>query len=242
MGDLSNCREQSAKPARVLGREVQHRAGTVAATGEPRGSLTPRMQPLLGKSQPFGQGGRRKIGGYTLNGDDDKHLPFSTCQTDWCCCARVGLAIDLIDCRLPSKETQDHRLPGQRRLLIGSSEGMGVVQRSEIGPLQAPRRRQRNQMQAISVGQGYRRVRRDRRKELLLVVLELHLSRSLFPLRTTVPRGGESGRGLWGMDLLRTDLLGSQRQQTQSSSSSPPPSSRGRCNGMPHTPAECSVL
>lgn len=61
-GRLSNCREQSAKPARVFGSGVQHRAGTVAATGEPRGSLTPRMQLLLGKSQPFGQGGRRKIG------------------------------------------------------------------------------------------------------------------------------------------------------------------------------------
>lgn len=75
---------------------------------------------------------------------------------------------------------------------------MGAVQRSEIGPLQALGRRQRNQMQAISVGQGCTRVRRDRRKELLLVVWELHLSRSLFPLRTTVPRGGEGREGSVG--------------------------------------------
>lgn len=44
-------------------------------------------------------------------------------------------------------------------------------------------------MRAISVGQGCTRVRRDRRKELLLVVLELHLSRSLFSLSALLYQG-----------------------------------------------------
>lgn len=97
-------------------------------------------------------------------------------------------------------------------------------------------------MRAISVGQGCTRVRRGRRKELLLVVLELHLSRSLFSLSALLYQGGgREGGGLWGMDLQdRSPRF--PAPTTQSSSSSSSSSSRGRCYGMPHTQAECAVL
>lgn len=39
----------------AFGRGVQCSVPGVAATDEPRGSLTPRMQLLLGKSQPLGR-------------------------------------------------------------------------------------------------------------------------------------------------------------------------------------------
>lgn len=47
-------------------------------------------------------------------------------------------------------------------------------------------------MQAISVGQGCTRVRRHRRKELLLVVLELHVQRSIFPSQVPGPQAPPS--------------------------------------------------
>lgn len=56
-------------------------------------------------------------------------------------------------------------------------------------------------MQAISVGQGCTRVRRDRRKELLLVVLELHLCAAFSLSALPYQGGGREGEGVWGLDL-----------------------------------------
>lgn len=93
-----------------------------------------------------------------------------------------------------------------------------MVQPSEIGPLQAPRSRQRNQMRAIRVGQGCTKGETGPAQGAPLGSFGVASARSIFPSQASphycsYQGGGREGRSgaAWAP---RTDLLGPQHQPT----------------------------